>query len=136
MSVINSSSLPLAVCAAIIHHQGKILLTNRPADKPHGGFWEFPGGKIDLGESPHQSLHREICEELNIEIAIEAVSKTVYHRYEWGNVLIIAYNCTWLSGEIQHLEVADHRWLAPEQLRDFKILPADQPIIAEITANK
>ena len=136
MSNKNSPSLPLAVCAAVIHHQGKILLTKRPADKPHGGFWEFPGGKIESGESPHQSLHREIREELDIKISIEAVFKTVYHRYAWGNVLIIAYHCNWLSGEIQHLEVADHRWLTPGQLRDYKILPADLPIIAEITTNK
>ena len=75
MQQIKHQTLPLAVCAAIIHHQGKILLTQRPTDKPHAGFWEFPGGKIEPGESPHQSLRREINEEL--DIVIFYTSKTV-----------------------------------------------------------
>ena len=129
-------TLPLAVCAAVIIHQGKILLTQRPAEKPHGGFWEFPGGKIDPGESPHQSLRREIREELNIEISVGPVLQTVYYHYDWGNVLILAYHCHWQSGQIEHLEVADHRWLTAEQLSDFNILPADLPIIARIQAHK
>ncbi len=133
MSAKNSIlTLPLAVCAAVIQRQGKILLTQRPTDKPHGGFWEFPGGKIEPGESPHQSLHREIREELNIEISVGPVLESVYHHYDWGTVLIIAYRCSWQSGAIQHLEVVDHRWVTPEQLSEYKILPADLPIIARI----
>ena len=92
---------PLAVCAAVIEDDGKVLLTERPAGKRLGGFWEFPGGKIDPGESPHQSLVRELREELGIEIEVGPVLETVYHHYEWGNVLIIAYLCRWRSGEIR-----------------------------------
>lgn len=124
--------LPLAVCAAVVEWQGKILLTERPLDKQQGGFWEFPGGKIDAGESPHQALKRELQEELAITIAVGPLLDTVYHHYAWGSVLIIAYRCTWLSGEIQHLEVADHVWVTPEQLVDYKILPADQPILDKL----
>ena len=133
MATTDLPQVPLAVCAAVIQHQGKILLTQRPHDKLLGGFWEFPGGKIDPGESPHASLKREIREELAIEITVGPVLETVYHHYEWGSVLIIAYLCRWLEGEIQHLEVADHRWLAADQFSDFEILPADQPILARIT---
>jgi 8-oxo-dGTP diphosphatase len=134
MSQTKHQSLPLAVCAAVIVLQGKVLLTQRPADKPHGGLWEFPGGKIEAGESPHQSLRREIREELNIEISVDSVLETVYHHYDWGNVLILAYNCSWLSGTITHLEVANHQWVTPDKLSDYQILPADLPIIARIQA--
>jgi len=125
-------NLPIAVCAAVIQHRGKILLTQRPLDKRQGGLWEFPGGKIEPGESPHASLKREIKEELAIEIAVGPVLETVYHQYAWGKVLIIAYLCRWLGGEIQHLEVADHRWVVPAQFPDLEILPADQPILIRI----
>ena len=135
MSEKKHQTLPLAVCAAVIQHQGKILLTQRPADKPQGGFWEFPGGKIEAGESPHLSLHREIREELNIEISVGPVLETVYHHYDWGNVLIIAYCCRWESGDLRHIEVADHRWVTPDQLNDYKILPADLPLITRIRAD-
>lgn len=125
-------NLPLAVCAAVIEHQGKVLLTERPADKQQGGFWEFPGGKIDPGESPHQSIKRELREELDIEIEVGPVLETVYHHYQWGSVLIIAYRCRWQSGEIKHLEVSDHAWVEPDQFADYKILPADQPILDKL----
>ena len=129
MRPLTDLTLPLAVCAAVIEHRGTILLTQRPADKQQGGFWEFPGGKIEAGESPHQALKREIREELAIEISVGPVLETVYHRYDWGTVLIIAYQCTWLAGEIKHLEVADHALVEPEKLSAYNILPADQPII-------
>lgn len=125
-------TLPIAVCAAVIIHQGKILLTKRPAHKPHGGYWEFPGGKIDQDESPHQSLQRELKEELAIDISIGPVLETVFYHYSWGSVLIIAYQCDWLHGEIQHLEVSDHQWVTPNALFDYQILPADRPIVEKI----
>lgn len=129
-------NLPLAVCAAVIEHRGKILLTERPADKQQGGFWEFPGGKIDPGESPHQALKRELREELAIDITVGPVLETIYHHYSWGSVLIIAYLCNWQAGKIEHLEVANHAWVKPEQLSNYKILPADQPIIEKLQKNR
>ncbi len=131
----HKNSLPLAVCAAVIVHEGKVLLTKRPNDKLHGGYWEFPGGKIDQGESPHQAVIREIREELAINISVESAIKTVHHHYACGSVLIVAYLCRWLDGKIQHLEVTEHRWLTPEELNSFRILPADQPIVRELQYN-
>lgn len=127
--------LPVAVCAAVILHQGQVLLTRRPPDKPHGGYWEFPGGKIDPGESPHQALVREIREELDIAVTVGPVVETVYHHYDWGTVLIIAYRCHWVGGTIRHLEVADHRWVPPEDLAEFSILPADRPILKKLATS-
>lgn len=123
---------PVQVCAAVVLHQQKILLTLRPEDKKLGGYWEFPGGKIEAGESPQCALQRELREELDIEIAVGTLLETVYHSYAWGDVKILAYACTWKSGTIKHLEVAGHSWVAPENLLDYDILTADQPIIRKL----
>ncbi|MBE0583292.1 MAG: (deoxy)nucleoside triphosphate pyrophosphohydrolase [Desulfofustis sp.] len=125
-------TLPIAVCAAVVLNHGKVLLTQRPADKKLGGYWEFPGGKVDHRESPHHALIRELREELDIEIEVGPILETVYHRYEWGQVLILAYQCFWKSGNIKHLEVEDHSWVAPKDLHGYNILPADQPIIEKL----
>ncbi len=123
---------PIKVCAAVIYHQGKILITLRPQDKRLGGYWEFPGGKIEAGESPEAALQRELREELDIKIEVGALIETVHHCYEWGKVVILAYACTWKSGTIKHLEVSDHRWVAAKNLLDYDILAADQPIIKKL----
>lgn len=123
---------PVEVCAAIIQHQDKILITLRPEDKKLGGYWEFPGGKIETGESPQFALVRELREELDIEIAVGSLLKTISHCYEWGHVLIRAYLCHWKSGEIKHLEVADHRWVTAANLLEYDILEADLPIIKKL----
>lgn len=127
-----NNAQPVEVCAAVIINQGKVLITLRPAGKRHGGFWEFPGGKIDKGESPDQALVRELKEELDIAISIGELFESVTYSYDWGKVLILAYLCHWQSGDIKNLEVADHQWVTPEQFSDFNILPADKPILAKL----
>lgn len=128
----NSPAMPLLVAAAVIHAGDKVLITRRSAHQRHPGCWEFPGGKIDPGESPLEALSREIREELGAEIAIDGVFEVVYYRYEWGPVLVLAYTCRLLSAAVQDLGVAEHRWVDPRQLADFAMLPADQPIIARL----
>lgn len=128
----SKSKIPIEVCAAVIQHQNKILITLRPENKQLGGYWEFPGGKIEAGESPQVALKRELREELDIEVAVGSLLETVKHRYAWGQVLILAYSCEWKSGIIKHLDVADHRWVAPENLLDYDILSADLPIINKL----
>lgn len=122
----------VVVCAAIIIHQQKILLTLRPHDKRLGGFWEFPGGKLEPGESHHEALHRELREELDICVHIDRYLMTVTYQYDWGNAQIEGYLCQHKSGTIQHLEVADHAWVTIDQLDTYRLLPADQPFIEKI----
>lgn len=125
---------PVVVCAAVIIREKSVLITLRPQGKKLGGFWEFPGGKVDPGETPEQALVREIKEELDIEISVGDRIETVHHDYDWGSVRILAYLCRWNSGTIRHLEVADHCWVTPQQFSEFNILPADQPILERLTS--
>jgi 8-oxo-dGTP diphosphatase len=124
-----SFEMPLLVTAAVISDGEKILITRRPDDKRHPGLWEFPGGKVDPGESPEEALCREIREELDVEVKVLKIFEVVFHRYEWGPVLILAYSCRLLTSAIRNLGVAEHRWIHPSELPEFSILPADQPII-------
>ena len=124
-----SAEMPLLVTAAVIFNGDRVLITRRPDDKRHPGFWEFPGGKIDPGESPEAALCREIREELGAEITVEEIFEVVFFRYDWGPVLILAYRCQLLTNTIHDIGVAEHRWVRPKELADFSILPADRPII-------
>ena len=124
--------LPLIVTAAVIRDGDAILITRRPPESRHGGMWEFPGGKLDAEESPQECLRREIIEELGLEVAVESIFEIAYHRYEWGPVLILAFECRPLKGEIRHIGISDHRWVSPEEMPLYDILPADRPIIAKL----
>ncbi len=126
------NKLPLLVTAAIIIEQGRVLITRRPARKPHGGLWEFPGGKINPGESPVEALQRELQEELALDICVEQVFDVLFYRYDWGPVLILAYTCTRNGGTPRNLEVSEHRWVTPADLSQFELLAADQPLIAKL----
>jgi 8-oxo-dGTP diphosphatase len=95
-------------------------------------MWELPGGKLEGNESPQQALQRELREELGIEVAVEAVFDVIYHRYDWGAVLILVYECRWLAGEFLHLEVDDHCWIHPQDHDRYEILPADRPLFARL----
>jgi 8-oxo-dGTP diphosphatase len=115
----------LLVAAAIIEHGGKVLLARRRADVPYPLLWEFPGGKVEPGEDPADCVVREVREELVIEIAVERIYEVVFFRYPERNVLMLAYLCRWLSGDVTDREVAEHRWAAPEEVAAFDLLPAD-----------
>lgn len=128
----NTPQPAIQVCAAVIYHQDKILITLRPEDKKLGGYWEFPGGKIEDQETPEEALKRELLEELAIKVEVGELLETVPHSYDWGDVVILAYWCQWKSGTIKHLEVSDHCWVAARRLLDYDILVADQPIIKKI----
>ena len=120
---------PLIVTAAIILHEGRVLVTQRPQQARHGGLWEFPGGKLEAEETPVAALQRELLEELDLPVTVGDIFDVIYHRYDWGAVLILAYHCIPVHTRVRNRQVADHRWLLPEELTDLPFLPADQPLI-------
>ena len=124
--------LPLIVTAAIICHQGRVLVTQRLEGARHGGLWEFPGGKLEAEETPAAALQRELREELDLPVEVGEIFDVIYHRYDWGAVLILAYHCTPHHFDVHNLQVAAHRWLRPAELTDLPFLPADLPLIARL----
>ncbi|HEX9023152.1 MAG TPA: (deoxy)nucleoside triphosphate pyrophosphohydrolase [Geobacteraceae bacterium] len=125
---------PLLVTAAIIMHEGKVLLTRRKPDVPYPLLWEFPGGKLEAEEDPRDCVVREIREELAIEVSVSGIYEVIYHRYPERAVLVMAYRCQWQSGTIVDLDVAEHRWVSPCELTRFPLLPADIPLAERIRA--
>jgi 8-oxo-dGTP diphosphatase len=123
---------PLLVTAAVIRDGDRILITRRPDGTRYAGMWEFPGGKLDPGEEPRACLRREIIEELDLEVAVGAIIEAAYYRYDWGPVLVLAYECRPLGGAIRNLQVAEHRWIRPQELPDYPLLAADLPIVARL----
>jgi 8-oxo-dGTP diphosphatase len=120
---------PLIVTAAIVFHEGQVLVTQRPPEARHGGLWEFPGGKLEADETPVAALQRELIEELDLPVAVGDIFDVIHYRYDWGAVLILAYLCTPVHTKVRNLQVADHRWLLPQELPTLPFLPADLPLI-------
>jgi 8-oxo-dGTP diphosphatase len=123
---------PLLVTAAVLVHRGKILLSRRRENAPYPLLWEFPGGKVESGEDPHDCIIREMREELAIDVKVEGIYEVVYYRYPERAVLVLAYRCQWLSGEIADLEVHEHCWVEPQELLQYDLLPADIPLAERI----
>lgn len=122
----------VVVAAAVVERDGKILLTKR-RDKGHlAGLWEFPGGKLEEGEAPEDAVVRECREECGIELEVDSILEVTHHAYPEKTVLLLFYWCRLVSGEVQHLEVADHVWVLPSELRSYELPPADEPVVRAI----
>jgi A/G-specific adenine glycosylase len=118
--------------AAIIHKNGRILITQRPLDGMLGGLWEFPGGKVHDGESLEECVRREIVEELGIEIAVRELFMTVKHAYTHFRITLHAFDCSHTTGRIQKIGVADYKWVKPAELALYAFPKADRVILEEI----
>ena len=121
----------IRVVAAVIRNEGKIFATARGYGD-YKGWWEFPGGKIENGETPKQALIREIREELTVEISVGELIKTV--EYDYLN-FHLSMDCFWaevISGQLELKEAEEARWLSKEELLDVKWLPADLELIETI----
>lgn len=124
------------VCGVIENGCGELLACLRPAGKHLGGLWEFPGGKIEPGESPREALVRELREELAIEVEVgEALTQVVW-TYGETMIRLCPYRCRIIHGEPKAMEHEQLMWCAAENPRDLKWADADLPILAEILANR
>jgi mutator protein MutT len=120
------------VVAAIIRREAKLLITQRLDNVHLARLWEFPGGKVEPGESLEVALRREILEELGIKIRVEDEFFRIDHDYPLKSVRLHFFNCTILEGVVQPLDVADLRWVAPAELHNFEFPPADAELIAKL----
>lgn len=118
----------IQVVAAIIERDGKYFATQRGYGEFKDG-WEFPGGKIEPGESPEEALRREIREELNTEISVGHHLITVDYDYPRFHLHMACYLCQVVSGSLQLLEAEASRWLSPSELTEVDWLPADQEVV-------
>lgn len=118
---------PIPVLAAVIQRDGRYLVCQRPAHKRHGGLWEFPGGKLEPGESLLHAANRELSEELGVT-ALE-VSEPLFSIADPGSPFVIEFVPTVISGEPACLEHAELRWAALEELPNIPLAPSDRKFV-------
>ena len=128
-----SEGLPtvLVSAVALIDRDGRVLLAQRPAGKRMAGLWEFPGGKIETGETPEAALIRELGEELGIDTAESCLAPLIFasHSYDDFHLLMLVYVCRKWSGTPRPLEGGELAWVRASRLRDYDMPPADIPLI-------
>jgi 8-oxo-dGTP diphosphatase len=121
------------VVGALILRDDELLIAQRPEGKAQALKWEFPGGKIEPGESPEVSLAREIAEELGLEIAVGRHFQTVTHRYPAGpEVHLACYLARILDGEPRPLQCRDWRWITRADLGVYDFSDADVPVVERL----
>ena len=123
---------PLEVAVGVIESSGKVLITQRKAEDSFGGLWEFPGGKLNPGESVEIALAREIEEELGIRVAVGEKRMVIRHQYPARAVRLHCFDCRVLEGEPRTIECAALKWVEPVDLTGFEFLPATRPLIEQL----
>lgn len=124
----------LVVACALIDVDRRVLIAQRPEGKSLAGLWEFPGGKLEAGESPEQALIRELEEELGIQTKTACLAPVTFasHSYEGFHLIMPLYACRKWQGTPQAREHTALKWVRPQALRDYPMPPADEPLIAAL----
>lgn len=124
----------LVAACALVDADGRVLLAQRPEGKSMAGLWEFPGGKIEAGEKPEQSLIRELNEELGIVVKEDCLAPLTFasHSYPDFHLLMPLYVCRRWEGTVTALEGQKLAWVKPSRLREYEMPPADVPLISHL----
>jgi 8-oxo-dGTP diphosphatase len=122
----------LVAACALLDEDGRVLITRRPPGKPLAGLWEFPGGKIEPGETPEAALIRELKEELGIDIAASCLAPLTFasHAYEAFHLLMPLFVCRRWKGRVEAKEGQELAWVRPIKLAGYEMPPADEPLKA------
>lgn len=128
------TQLLLVVACAVLDRDGRILMCQRPNNKSHAGLWEFPGGKVEEGETPEQALRRELWEELSIEPCEQCFQpfSFVSHAYEDFHLLMPLFLCRQWDGIVRPRERQIVKWVFPDDLTKLNLVPADIPLASEL----
>jgi len=131
-----SAKLVLVAACALIDVDGRVLLAQRPPGKSMAGLWEFPGGKVETGERPEDSLIRELKEELGITVREACLAPLTFasHAYPEFHLLMPLFVCRRWDGTVTPREGQRLAWVRPNRLREYPMPPADEPLIAHLTA--
>ena len=117
------------VAAGLVYREGRYLIARRSPGVHLAGFWEFPGGKCEVGETLEECLRRELFEELGIGIDVPIPFQIIRHEYEEKTVELHFFRCQIETGQATAIDCAEIRWVWPHELGDFEFPPADRPII-------
>jgi 8-oxo-dGTP diphosphatase len=125
----------LVAACALIDPDGRVLIAQRPEGKSMAGLWEFPGGKVEPGERPEQCLIRELKEELGIAVKEECLAPLTFasHTYPDFYLLMPLYVCRRWEGFVEGREGQKLKWVRPNDLRNYPMPPADEPLISHLT---
>jgi 8-oxo-dGTP diphosphatase len=131
-----SSDLMMVSAAALIDADGRVLLQERPEGKPMAGLWEFPGGKVEPGETPEAALIRELHEELGIDVTPACLAPAVFASEPLGDrhLLLLLYACRKWAGQVEARHAAALRWVRPVEMHRLPMPPADRPLIGLLEA--
>src|SRR5438874_38347 len=130
-----SAKVILVAACALIDADGRVLIAQRPAGRPMAGLWEFPGGKVEVNETPEATLIRELQEELGIIGNEECLAPLTFasHSYSDFHLVMPLYVCRRWDGLVRAQEGQDLAWVRPKRLKDYPMPPADVPLIAHLT---
>ena len=126
----------IPVCAAVILRSGKVLLARRAPGRRHAGLWEFPGGRIEDGETPSAALARELKEELGIDAVVGAELTRARHAYDFGEIELIAFLVSKFTGEITLVDHDQLAWVEARRLLEYELAPADVPIATVVASHR
>ena len=126
----------LVVAAALVDRDGRVLLQERSPGRSMVGLWEFPGGKVEPGETPAQALIRELREELGIDVEAACLAPAVFASEPLGerHLLLLLHVCRKWRGDPRPLDAAGLRWVRPVQMHGLPMPPADRPLIGLLEA--